>query len=55
MQSKKEHLAEKEYEYNQLKKAEKLAANLENKIANIRAMGYKLIVLGPKVKITLSK
>lgn len=55
MQSKKEYLNEKLLEYKQLKKAEKLAAKLETKIAEIRGMGYNLIVLGATVKITLPK
>jgi len=53
MQTKKEYLKEKAREYKQIKKANKLALKLENQIADIRAMGYKLIVLGSKVKITL--
>jgi len=55
MQTKKEFIRAKALEYKQMKKASKLALKLENQIANIRAMGYKLIVLGPKVKITLGK
>jgi len=55
METKKEFLRAKALEYKQLKKANKLALKLENQIADIRAMGYKLIVLGPKVKITLAK
>jgi hypothetical protein len=55
MQTKKEYLKEKVHEYKQIKKANKLALKLENQIADIRAMGYKLIVLGPTVKITLPK
>ena len=55
MLTKKEYLAEKAREYKKIKKANKLALELENKIADIRGMGYKLIVLGPRVKITLAK
>lgn len=55
MQTKKEFLMAKAIEYKQLKKADKLALELENKISDIRAMGYKLIVLGSRVKITLAK
>jgi len=44
-----------EYNYDMQQKANKMALKLENKIAKIRAMGYNLIVLGPKVKITLAK
>lgn len=55
MQTKKEFLKMKALEYKQLKKADKLSIELENKISDIRAMGYKLIVLGPRVKITLAK
>ncbi len=55
METKKEYLRAKALEYKQIKKANKLALKLENKIADIRAMGYNLIVLGPKVKITIPK
>ena len=44
-----------EYNYDMQQKANKMALKLENKIAKIRAMGYKVIVLGPKVKITIAK
>lgn len=52
LNTKKEYLAAKAAEYDKLVKAEKLAAKLESKIADIRSQGYKIIVLGSKVKIT---
>ena len=55
MQSKKEFLKAKAIEYKQLKKAENMAKELEKTISDIRAMGYKLIVLGSTVKITLGR
>lgn len=53
--TKKEYMREKLLEYKRLKGARKLALKLENKIADIRNKGYKLIVLGSRVKITLAK
>lgn len=55
MLTKKEYLKAKSIEYKKLKKAHKIAVKLESKIADIRAQGYNLIVLGSKVKITLPK
>lgn len=55
MQTKKEYLKAKSLEYKQLKNANKIAVKLESRIADIRAQGYNLIVLGSKVKITLPK
>ena len=55
MQTKKEYLKAKAIEYKQLKRANKLALELESKIADIKAQGYNIIVLGSKVKITLPK
>lgn len=55
MQTKEEYLAEKALEYERIKQGKKLALELENRIADIKAMGYKLIVLGSTVKITLVK
>lgn len=49
---KKEYIAEQKRIYKRMKKAEKLSKELETRIAEIRGMGYKLIVLGNKVKIT---
>ena len=51
-QSEKEFLAEQKAIYKRKKKADKLANELQQRIAEIRGMGYKLIVLGPNVKIT---
>lgn len=50
--TKKEFVAKAKSDYDDLVKMEKMAAKLEKKIADIRAAGYKVIVLGPKVKIT---
>lgn len=55
MQTKKEFLAARKIEYKKLKKANKLATKLESQISEIRSMGYKLIVLGSRVKITIGK
>jgi phenylalanyl-tRNA synthetase beta subunit len=55
MQTKKEFLAERKIEYKKLKKANKLATKLESQISEIRSLGYKLIVLGSRVKITIGK
>ncbi len=55
MITEKEFIAAKRAEYKAMKKAEKIAIKLEKKICDIRGMGYKLIVLGSKVKITLAK
>lgn len=53
MITKKEYLDNASTHYDKLIQAQKLAKKLENKIAKIRNMGYKLIVLGNKVKITI--
>ena len=55
MKTKKEYIAEKMAEYKQLKKANKIALKLEKKIADIRSRGYKIIVLGATVKVTVPK
>lgn len=52
MQTKKEFIAEQKLIYKRIKQANKLALELENKISDIRAQGFKLIVLGSKVKVT---
>ena len=52
MQTKKEFIAEQKAKYKLMKRANKLALELENTISQIRAEGFKLIVLGDKVKIT---
>lgn len=50
--TKKDFVSNAKAQYNELVKMEKMATKLEKKIADIRAAGYKIIVLGPKVKIT---
>lgn len=50
--SKKEFLARAASQYDKRQKGIELANKLEKRIAKIRAQGYKLIVLGNKVKIT---
>lgn len=52
MQTKAEYLAARELEYERKLWANKIAQKLEKKIQKIRAKGFKVIVLGSKVKIT---
>ena len=51
-ESKREYVNRAKLEYDDLVKMEKMAVKLEKKIADIRAAGYKIIVLGPKVRIS---
>ena len=52
MVSKEEYLADAEVKYYWMARADNLAKELEARIAEIRSMGYKIIVLGNTVKIT---
>lgn len=53
MLTKKEYLDNASNHYDKLIKAAKIANKLEKRIIKIREKGYKLIVLGNKVKITI--
>jgi hypothetical protein len=53
MLSKKDYLENASNHYDKLIKAQKMAIKLEKKIIKIREKGYKLIILGNKVKITI--
>ena len=53
MLSKKEYLENASIHYDKLIKAKKIAIKLEKKIAKIRAKGYKLIIIGKEVRVTI--
>lgn len=52
LQTKPEFLAQQALEYDRKLWASKAAEKLEKKLEKIRAKGFKIIVLGSKVKIT---
>lgn len=51
-QTEDEYISAARLKYAKLVEAEKLATELSARIAEIRAMGYKVIVLGSSVRIT---
>ena len=54
LQSKKEYLKAQAFKYDMLETAETHAKKLERDIKNIRDLGFKVIVLGSQVKVTLN-
>lgn len=53
MKTKKEYMREAELKYEALQMAESHAAKLEYMIKVIRDLGFKVIVLGSKVRVTV--
>ena len=53
MVSKDEYLKQAELKYNKMVEADTLARELESRLSEIRGMGFKVIVLGNTVKITI--
>lgn len=51
-QTKAEFLAEKAAEFDRKVKGDILGAKIERQLSKLRAKGYKVIVLGSKVKVT---
>lgn len=55
LQSKEEYLRAQALKYDRLEMAETHAKKLEFAIKSIRELGFKVIVLGSKVKVTLNE
>lgn len=52
-QSKREYMDNAEQQYEKLRKAEKLSFKMEKQLQKIRDKGFKVIVLGSRVKVTI--
>ena len=51
--NRKEFIKLQKQKYDKLIEADNLSRELENRISVIRAMGFKVIVLGSKVKVSI--